>query len=255
MMPTPTPTPTPILLLRLAIEPAVLPADAMRDVSFKLTFRNEGRAPASIHPGAAKLCAHASTAGTGICWDFAFDLKAAAGGQAPDGAPTAAVREIRTYYCPPGEPPLAAAVKKQTEVRLAPGKEHRTELRACWIPNALLPPASLNPAVLDPQAMDGIDAPAGGTPPGAPRPLKDVFPLPPASALLFGTDCATMKKVMRERQDFLRGSVVALFAAAGDWEARVAFHQEPWLFEAEHHVLTAPGVAIKVAYGDHKSTR
>jgi hypothetical protein len=234
------------LMMTLAIAPATFPADAMHDVSFKFTFRNDGDAPVLIYPGAAKLCAHASTAGTGICWEMGFDAKSGA---------VADVREIRTWYGPPGEPPLATAIKKQTEVRLAPRKEKTTELRACWIPNALLPPASLTPAVLDPEGMDGIDTPAAGTSPGAPRPLKDTFPLARASALLFGTDCATMKKAMRERQDFLRGHVVALFGGPGDWQARVGFLQQPWLFEAGHLVVRTESVPIRIAYPDHKSTR
>jgi hypothetical protein len=115
------------LMMTLAIAPATFPADAMRDVAFKLTFRNGGGAPALIYPGAAKLCAHVSTAGTGICWQIRFDSKSGA---------AADVREIRSWYGPPGEPPAATAIKKQTEVRLAPGKEKTAELRACWIPNS-----------------------------------------------------------------------------------------------------------------------
>jgi hypothetical protein len=64
-----------------------------------------------------------------------------------------------------------------------------------------------------------------------------------------------MKKAMRERQDFLRGHVVALFGAAGDWEAQVSFLQQPWLFEAGHLDITADPVPITIAYSDHKSTR
>lgn len=232
------------IALRAQVEPAVWPAGALTDVRFRLVLINEGERKAAIYPGAARLSDVSSVAGAGISWQLRFR---GAGGPVHQ-------QEMRSWYGPPGEPPSASAVKKQTEVRLRPSGAHETELFACWIPNALLSPRHLDPAALDPTGMDNIaeheiqrqwPSHLQMVPPLARR-----IPLHQASLLVFRETAARLEPLMAARPDFLRASfstVVAFFVSPGDHELEAAYLQHSWMDIGEALTAEAPITSIRIA--------
>jgi len=189
-----------VLELTAELLPARLPATRC-DVTLRLVLHNASSAPISLATDVAKLAAVASYAGVGITWGI--DIAGVK------------LRELRSWYGPPGNPP-APSVITQASRTLAPGASKTVEMQAAWLPNSVLEPRHL--ANLDPQGMDGLGDVSG------------------ASVLVFfprGLDL--------EADDFLRGHVVAFFPGSGSYELRASYTQAPWMGVGEqHHAVAAP---------------
>jgi hypothetical protein len=221
--------------LHASISPDELPADAAIDVRFRLALRNDGGKPVSVSPALAKLAAVASYAGIGITWHVGFT---------GDDAAAVPLQELRGWYGPPGNPP-APSVLEEYAVSIEPGAEHVTEAGAVWIPNPLLEPRHLAPAALDPQGMDGIAGPTRFE--GQPPPLADRIPLARASVLVFGPTWAQLAKAKAlDKDDFLRGSVVAFFTRPGVYQLSVGYLQAPWMEKSGHVSAQAAPVPVRV---------
>jgi hypothetical protein len=228
---------------RLSVEPAIWPARALQDVTLRMILKNEGASAAVVYPLIAKTIPRTSMAGEGIEWTL---QATAAGNRAP-----VRIQEIRTYYGPPGEPRAAKWLKANGQVTLSPGREHATEIAACWIPNSLLKPEQLDPAMLDPDGMDGIgprkfDLPAGQE--SAP-PLSSLIPLTKASILVLGRRCADMKKDLGKKRELLRGEVVGFFPAPGAYVLEASFIQDSWMQIGEK--LSVPTAPVSISVGEH----
>lgn len=194
-----------MLELTAELDPARLP-QAPCDVRLRLVLRNAGSAPISLATDMAKLAAVASYAGVGITWGL--DIAGVK------------IRELRSWYGPPGNPPAPSAITKAART-LAPGASETVEMPAAWIPNRVLEPRHL--ANLDPQGMDNLGDVSGAS-------VLVLFPR--------GLD--------RKADDFLRGHVVAFFPGPGTYELRASYAQAPWMGVGERHRAESPPVVITV---------
>ena len=194
-----------MLSLSAELTPARLPATPC-DVQLRLVLRNTGKTPLSLAPDMAKLDAVASYAGAGITWSLEI--------------PGVRIRELRTWYGPPGNPPAPSAIAKLARP-LKAGAEKAVEIPVAWFPNSALEPRHL--ANLDPQGMDNLGDVSG------------------ASVLVFHA-----RKLDRKADDFLRGHVVAFFPGPGNYELRASYAQGTWFGVGERHRATAEPIRITV---------
>jgi hypothetical protein len=191
------------LELKATVAPALLPEREMKDVVIELVLKNSSTKPVTIYPSFTALSWLTSVASMGMSWDLAF-VSAAAGASASG-------RELRTYYGPPGEPVTDEALRKAGVV-LKPGKEHKTTLKALWVPNALLDPSSLSLEVLDPQGFDN---------------LKSIPNLRRSSVLVFGASSAAFKTGLGKNKEILRDHMVVFFSAPGKYGLQASYRQYP----------------------------
>ena len=213
------------LRLQLDVSPDRLRLDTASDLELRLRLTTDARV--TIYPAAAKLEAIVSYAGVGITWGVSL--------AGPDGA--VPIKELRTWYGPPGNPPAPSWVKRDA-IELRPGVEHVITLPACWIPNAEIDPASLDPKLLDPQGMDNISGPGFvGHPP-----LVELVALARCSVIAF----APLGQLDRSKVDFLRGRVVAFVPAAGSYELTAAYQQFSFMGVGENVQAIAPAVPIVI---------
>jgi hypothetical protein len=201
------------------------------DLQLRLTLRNDGTAAAKVYPTAAKLAAIASYAGIGISWGV--QLQDVAGAQIP-------IRELRTWYGPPGNPP-SPQWAESSAVKLAPGAKHELAIPMAWIPNAKLKPRQLDPTVIDPEGMDSIAGPHKG--PQWPIPISEQIPLATASVLVVGSPLGA---VALDKEDSLRGKVVAFVVSPGDYTLQAFYSQHSFMGVGEQLSATAAPIALRV---------
>ena len=206
------------LELKATLAPAFLPEREMKDVVIQLSLKNSSTRPVTIYPSFTALSWLSSVASMGMSWDLTF-VSAAAGASASG-------RELRTYYGPPGEPATGEALRKAGVV-LKPGKEHKTTLKALWVPNALLDPSSLSLEVLDPQGFDN---------------LKSIPNLRRSAVLVFGASSAAFKTGLGKNKEILRDHMVVFFSAPGKYALQASYRQYPTMspMVAEVSAVAAP---------------
>ncbi len=182
--------------LELTLTPASLPKDALAEVTLALTFRHGGLLSKSLYVDQAQLAPASGWAGP--WWDV---LLLQDGVERPER-----LREVRTWYGPPGMLPTDEAFKP---VKLERGKPLRRELRACWVPAARLAPEHVSVETLDPEGMDGFSSLG--------------FELRGAGVLALGRTRADVEQAMRARKDFLRPGKVLFLPAQGRCALRVGY--------------------------------
>jgi hypothetical protein len=211
--------------MKIALQASLTPGDwsgsEMQDVTIRLVLKNTSEKPITVYPSFTDLSWKTSVASMGMSWVLNFESPAEPG--------SAAGRELRTYYGPPGEPVSEDALRRAGVV-IKPGKEKTTTLKACWIPRALLHPDDLSLAVLDPQGYDN---------------LKAIPRLGQASVLVFNADRATLKNHPGKQQGLLRGYMVVFFQRPGRYVLRAAYRQTPVMCKV---VQPAEAAAEPVAF-------
>jgi hypothetical protein len=219
------------LELKATVAPALLPEREMKDIVIELVLKNSSTRPVTIYPSFTALSWLSSVASMGMSWDLAF-VSAAAGASASG-------RELRTYYGPPGEPATGEALRKAGVV-LKPGKEHKTTLKALWVPNALLDPSSLSLEVLDPQGFDN---------------LKSIPDLKRSSVLVFDASPKDFRAGLGKDKEILRDHMVVFFSAPGKYGLQASYRQYPTMSPVVDEVsavaapveLTIAGAAVEPA--------
>ncbi|MEW6516645.1 MAG: hypothetical protein AB1439_07080 [candidate division FCPU426 bacterium] len=209
------------LQLEAEVEPAVWPANKMRDITIRLRMTNNSPLPVTIYPAYTALAWKVSVASMGMTWDLKFKPE--------EPGLSASGHELRTYYGPPGEPVSELAVRKAGKV-LKPGAEHVTTLQACWIPHALLQTEHLSMQTLDPEGLDN---------------LRSIPQFDKCSVLVFGASSAWIKDHSKSKE-MLRGFMVVFFSGPGRYTLRASYHQTPVMCKiVEELKAEATGVEVE----------
>jgi hypothetical protein len=131
------------LELRLSVNTDQIAAQGWTDLAFALELRNISTTPVDVYPAIAQFTP--ASGWYSPAWDILLE--------APPLTPK--IRELRTYYGPPGMPPNKSVFEQQRQT-LTPAEVWRAQVAMCFIPRNELPDAECTRAILDPQGMDGI---------------------------------------------------------------------------------------------------
>ena len=128
---------------KLTVDRDRIPATGFTDLTFSVELRNISDSAVDIY---AKMAQWMPASGwSSPAWDIALE--------SPQFTPR--LRELRTYFGPPGMPPNSQVFENQRE-SLAAGKSWRAQVNACFLPRTEIPDAEITRDVLDPKGMDGI---------------------------------------------------------------------------------------------------
>lgn len=131
------------LELQLSVSSDQIPDRGWTDVQFSLELRNISTKPVDVYPAMAQFMP--ASGWYSPAWDVLLEASPA----------PPKLRELRTYYGPPGMPPSQATFEQKRET-LDPGAAWRGQVMMCFMPRADVPDSELTRAVVDPQGMDGI---------------------------------------------------------------------------------------------------
>lgn len=228
------------LSLHATIEPNQWPMDRMQNVLIRLDLRNDGETAIPVYPRVVSLHGLVSTASMGVEWDLVFRPEGK-GGQPK-------IVELRTYYGPPGEPVDEKWMRK-TALILKSGESWKSEIHACWVPNALLKPAHLDPTTLDPNGYDNINPQpanpaAGGL--GRPPRLAEVIPLARASVLIFNASSVELTPASAMNDDFLRGHLVMFFTEPGPYHLQAVYRQAAFMVPIQAFEVNSQPLPLQI---------
>lgn len=174
----------------------------MTDVVLTLTLVNTGTAPLEVFPRAAELAAKSGWVGP----FWSIDLLR-------DGAVQRdAVREVRCWYGPPGQPPDRSHWDN-AKVVLQPGGSIGHALKACFVPRDMLGADHLDSNTLDPEGHDGI--------------AKRGLDLVGSHVLALERPCDELAAEKSKRTDFLRPGVNVFISGKGRFELQLGYAQGP----------------------------
>jgi hypothetical protein len=164
-------------------------AAGIDDVELVLELENNGLLSVVVYPEVAQWSARAGWAGP------AFGLEG--------------MRELRTWYGPPGHPPNSSYFDQGAKP-LARGQRLATRFHACLFAPGVLEPRHLALATLDPEGMDGLSG----------------LDLASSSLLVVGPPAKLLLAEREKREDFLRPGLFVPLAPKGPWPLRFSYHQE-----------------------------
>ncbi len=193
----------------------------LTEVLVTLSLENRGSAPLAVFPGAAQLRARAGWVGP--FWELSIRMN---GTEQPTW-----IRELRTYYGPPAEPP-ASRYWESAKVMLQPGARQETTLRACWIPRSLLRPEHLSRTALDPDGQDRLE--------------DSKVPLTGSNVLVLERTCREVSSEMQKRADFLRPGVVVFLPGPGPLELCFGYSQAAHSFYRAMPSAEASAVPLRL---------